>query len=168
MATTQHYALTHTPVYAGFWVSLSDDAVRIVSWRLLALAMVVPFIRVAARAKRELELAYTEGERLLLNILPKSVANQLKVSNEVIADNHERAAILFVDVVGFTKMSKDLPPDKVVELLNRFFFNNDNIVDKHGAEKIKTIGDAYMIAKIQLRSLTAALVGIVSFLLIAI
>ena len=145
-ALTQHYALTHAPVYTGFQISLADYAIRIVSWPLLVLAMVVPFIRVAARAERELALAYSESERLLLNILPKSVASRLKMSNNMIADNHERAAILFVDIVGFTAMSKDLPPTQVVELLNQFFFAIDDLVDKHGAEKIKTIGDAYMIA----------------------
>lgn len=146
MSITQHYALTHAPIYPEFQVSLSDYAVRIVSWPVLALAMVVPFIRTAARAELELEAAYAESEKLLLNILPKSVASRLKSSDDMIADKHERAAIIFVDIVGFTELSKNLPPEKVVALLNRFFFSIDDIVDELDAEKIKTIGDAYMIA----------------------
>ena len=64
----------------------------------------------------------------------------------MIADDRERVAILFADIVGFTSMSGRLPPAKVVALLNNVFNAIDELVDKYGLEKIKTIGDAYMVA----------------------
>ncbi|MES0884291.1 adenylate/guanylate cyclase domain-containing protein [Roseibium sp. SCP14] len=143
---TQYYALTHPPIYTHFQVSLADYGFRITVWPILALAMVVPFIRVVERTEKELELAYSESERLLLSILPEPIADKLKVSNDVIADEHGNVAIMFIDIVDFTKMSKELSPSQLVEFLNKFFYLVDDLVEKHKVEKIKTIGDAYMIA----------------------
>ena len=82
---------------------------------------------------------------LLANVLPKSVADQLKNSSDVIAEQYESATVLFADIVGFTKLSGEISAIHVVEMLNEIFTSFDVLVEKHGLEKIKTIGDAYMV-----------------------
>lgn len=84
-------------------------------------------------------------DRLLLNILPKAIADRLKQSGERIADRHDSVTILFADLVGFTTISAGMPADALVEMLSRVFSKFDELTEKHGAEKIKTIGDAYMV-----------------------
>jgi len=96
-------------------------------------------------ATRELEVAYEENERLLLNILPKSIADRLKKGETSIADHFENITILFADIVGFTETSSNFKPDEMVAKLNHVFCIFDNLVDHYGLEKIKTIGDAYMV-----------------------
>lgn len=93
--------------------------------------------------RREL-LHLSDG--LLKNILPDRIADRLKTSGEMIADEYESASILFADVVGFTPMSADMEPNQLVTLLNEIFSDFDTIVENRGLEKIKTIGDAYMVA----------------------
>lgn len=97
-------------------------------------------------ASKDLELANKENERLLLNILPVSIAERLKKGEEVIADKIENITILFADLVGFTTLSTELPPQEVVELLNSVFSGFDRLLSDFSLEKIKTIGDAYMVA----------------------
>jgi adenylate cyclase len=87
-----------------------------------------------------------KSERLLLNILPKSIASRLKTEQGIIAELFPEATVLFADIVGFTAFSKNLHPAEVVERLNGIFSGFDALVEKHGVEKIKTIGDAYMLA----------------------
>ena len=142
---TQEYMLTHAPLYPHFQVTSGDLAVRVVSWPILMLAMVVPFIRAASKAEKELEIAHSESERLLHNILPATVADRLKAGEDLIADEHPRVAIMFVDIVCFTEMSRNQAPAKIVEFLNKFFVAVDDLIEQHDAEKIKTIGDAIMI-----------------------
>lgn len=84
------------------------------------------------------------SERLLLNILPKPIADQLKRSPGVIAERFEAATVLFADIVGFTELSARITPEEVITALNDIFSLFDQLADKHGLEKIKTIGDAYM------------------------
>ncbi len=84
-------------------------------------------------------------DRLLLNILPKSIADRLKQSGERIADRHESVTVLFADLVGFTTISAGMPADALVEMLSRVFSRFDELAEKHHVEKIKTIGDAYMV-----------------------
>ncbi len=86
------------------------------------------------------------AESLLHNILPVPIAARLKTSRTVIADGYENATILFSDIVGFTPLSERMPPEKVVWLLNDIFSEFDDLVAESGLEKIKTIGDAYMVA----------------------
>jgi len=114
------------------------------TWPIYALVMVLPFVRASARAEKELAAAYGESERLLLNILPAPIADRLKATTGMIADDHEKVAILFADIVGFTEMSGRLPPSELVKLLNSVFNAIDELAVKFGVEKIKTIGDAYM------------------------
>jgi len=85
-----------------------------------------------------------ENERLLLNILPESVANRLKSGDERIADRFEEVTVLFADIVGFTELAATMPAHVLVELLNDLFTRFDLAAEKLGIEKIKTIGDAYM------------------------
>jgi class 3 adenylate cyclase len=96
-------------------------------------------------AAREVEAAHAENERLLLNILPAPIAQRLRSGESVIADRYEDLSLLFADVVGFTKMSSDLAPEQVIDLLDDLFRNLDDLVDRYQLEKIKTIGDAYMV-----------------------
>jgi adenylate cyclase len=87
-----------------------------------------------------------KSEALLLNILPREIAAILKNENRTIADHYNEASVLFADMVGFTPLSAQLPPVEMVELLNEVFSFFDSLLDKYGVEKIRTIGDSYMVA----------------------
>jgi guanylate cyclase len=87
-----------------------------------------------------------KSETLLLNILPKEIVSILKDEPHTIADHFEGASILFADLVNFTPLSASMTPIELVELLNEVFSQFDLLVEKHGLEKIKTIGDCYMVA----------------------
>jgi class 3 adenylate cyclase len=87
-----------------------------------------------------------ESERLLLNVLPASIATRLKAGNTQIADWHPDVTIAFADIVGFTEMASKVPATTVVAVLNRVYSAFDAICEHHGIEKIKTIGDSYMFA----------------------
>jgi class 3 adenylate cyclase len=96
-------------------------------------------------AARQVEAFSLENERLLLNILPASIAERLRGGERVIADRFEDMAVLFADVVDFTAMSATMSPGDVVQLLNDVFTRCDVLADRFGLEKIKTVGDAYMV-----------------------
>jgi class 3 adenylate cyclase len=96
-------------------------------------------------AARQVERLNAENEALLLNILPRSIAERLRGGETVIADRFEDMAVLFADVVGFTELSSRLTPDEVVTLLNEVFTRCDRLADRFHLEKIKTVGDAYMV-----------------------
>ncbi len=85
------------------------------------------------------------ADQVLYNALPVSIANELKNHNTVKAEQYQRMAVLFVDIAGFTRFSAGRPPDGVVQVLNEIFSGFDTLVDRYDAEKIKTIGDAYMV-----------------------
>jgi guanylate cyclase len=87
-----------------------------------------------------------KSEALLLNILPKEIARILKNEQRTIADHYAGASILFADMVNFTPMSAEMSPVEMVELLNQVFSHFDTLVEKHDLEKIKTVGDCYMVA----------------------
>ena len=91
-----------------------------------------------------LQYEQEKSERLLLNILPKPVADRLKQSPEAIAERFDDVTVLFADIVGFTSLSAQISPEELVGMLNKVFSLFDGLADKHGLEKIKTIGDAYM------------------------
>lgn len=100
---------------------------------------------------QKLELAFgslqeeqAKSEQLLLNILPKPIADQLKKKPDVIADSFPEVTVLFADIVDFTRLSASVSPGEVVTLLNNIFSRFDELAEKHGLEKIKTIGDSYM------------------------
>jgi class 3 adenylate cyclase len=85
-----------------------------------------------------------EAERLLLNILPPSIMRRLQSGEVRVVDEASNVTIIFCDLVGFTKMSEELPADQLVDILNTLFSEFDRLTLVHGVEKIKTIGDAYM------------------------
>ncbi len=85
------------------------------------------------------------AERLLLNVLPEDVATRLKHGQETIADSYSEVTVLFADIVDFTSLSARIPPEQLVSMLNRVFSVFDQLAEKYRLEKIKTIGDAYML-----------------------
>jgi class 3 adenylate cyclase len=89
---------------------------------------------------------FQRSESLLLNILPPRVARRLKEGEKMVAQKYLSASILFLDIVGFTALSKNIEPEDLVEILNEIFSGFDALSEKHGLEKIKTIGDSYMAA----------------------
>ena len=89
--------------------------------------------------------AKAESDALLLNVLPRSIADRLKRGERVIADHYDEVTILFADVVDFTPFAAHATPARVVALLNEVFSEFDTLAERSGLEKIKTIGDAYMV-----------------------
>lgn len=87
-----------------------------------------------------------KSDKLLNNILPKSIAERLKNNPSTIADSYGSVTVLFADIVGFTKFSETVPPNELVDKLNVMFTEFDRMTEKYGLEKIKTIGDAYMVS----------------------
>lgn len=95
---------------------------------------------------RLLRIEQVKSESLLLNILPAPIARRLKDSQGIIADGFADVTVMFADIVDFTRISSEMPPKAVVELLNEVFSEFDAQAERHGLEKIKTVGDAYMVA----------------------
>ena len=110
-------------------------------FRLLA-----QFVRQREEALAALRVEQDRAESLLLNILPRSIADKLKADTATIADQFAAASILFADVVDFTPLSDRLQPAEVVGILDDLFTHFDLLADRYGVEKIKTIGDCYMVA----------------------
>ncbi len=96
--------------------------------------------------QRLLEEEHQKAEALLLNIFPENISKRLKLSSDTIADGFENVTVVFADIANFTNLAQRITPEYLVEFLNRIFSMFDDLVEKHGLEKIKTIGDAYMIA----------------------
>ena len=103
---------------------------------------------VQERLLQRLAAEELKRERLLLNILPEAIARRLtdEARREPIADTFEGATVLFADLVGFTELSAKTSPERLVQILDALFSEFDTLADRHGLEKIKTIGDAYMAA----------------------
>jgi class 3 adenylate cyclase/sensor domain CHASE-containing protein len=94
---------------------------------------------------KDLAIQQEKAERLLRNILPEDIVCQLKDNHQTIANSFAEVTILFADIVGFTEISAQITPDQLVSLLNSIFSEFDLLTDQLGLEKIKTIGDAYMV-----------------------
>jgi class 3 adenylate cyclase len=94
----------------------------------------------------QLGLARETADNLLLNVLPRTIADRLKMGEATIADSYDAVTVLFADIVGFTAMSAAVDPVAVVSKLNDVFSDFDQLAADYGLEKIKTIGDAYMVA----------------------
>ena len=92
-----------------------------------------------------IDVLRTPGERVR-NVLPESIIERLKKEPGIIVNRYDDVTILFADIVGFTRLSQRVEPERLVEILNEFFVQMDNLAEKYGLEKIKTIGDAYMVA----------------------
>jgi guanylate cyclase len=104
------------------------------------------FVRQKDRAFRLLHVEQEKSERLLYNVLPREIAPALKDGEARIAQRFEEVSILFADMSGFTSLSAQFPPVDIVQLLNEYFSHFDSLCDRHGVEKIRTIGDNYMAA----------------------
>ena len=97
------------------------------------------------RTESFMQMEHDKSERLLQNILPLSIIKKLRENPDTIAERFEDCTVLFSDIVGFTQMSKTMPAVSIVELLNEIFSKFDDLAEKYKLEKIKTIGDAYMV-----------------------
>ena len=109
-------------------------------------AVIASYDLAVQRAEQALQLEFSRAEALLLNILPVEIARRLKAQEEPLADTHESVSVLFADLAGFTDISRKMSANELVTLLNDLFSRFDKLAAEHGAEKIKTIGDAYMVA----------------------
>ena len=127
------------------WVSENTRAVRDSTGALLYYEGAVSDITVRRVAQESLRFQQEQTEQLLLNILPESIAQQLKRYPSTIADSFEAVSVLFADIVGFTEFSARTSPKELVIVLNLIFSKFDQLAERHSLEKIKTIGDAYMV-----------------------
>lgn len=105
-----------------------------------------PELLARVRTHLTLDQLYRENQRLLLNVLPAPIAEKLKKQKGIIAERFDDVSVLFADLVGFTPLSVRLAPTELLDLMNRIFSGFDELAMRHGLEKIKTIGDAYMVA----------------------
>jgi class 3 adenylate cyclase len=121
-------------------------ALNIVGAGSIAFTLLAVFARQRNAALMALRIEQEKSEILLLNILPRPIAERLKAANQTIADHFDATSILFADVVDFTPLSQRLPPVEVVGILDQLFSHFDALVERHGLEKVKTIGDCYMAA----------------------
>jgi adenylate cyclase len=112
----------------------------------IVFAVVFLAVREVGRAERVAEFEYQRSEALLTNVLPAAIAERLKShTGQVIADRYEEASILFADMAGFTAGASQTSPANLVKHLNDVFTAFDQLVERHGLEKIKTTGDNYMV-----------------------
>ena len=138
--------LTRDPAALPRTIVISFFVLNIMGVTVSAYVMLAYFVEQRARAHRALEAERERSERLLLNVLPQPIAERLKKGTEVIAEHYDAVSVLFADLVGFTEHAAVMAPDDLVRLLDRIFSAFDRLVDAEGVEKIKTIGDAYMVA----------------------
>ena len=112
----------------------------------IAFVLLRRFILEKDQAQKLLRVEQERSERLLLNVLPKEIAATLKAGEGTIADHYDCASVMFADLEGFTPLSAEMAPVEMVELLNEIYSHFDALVEKHDLEKIRTIGDNYMVA----------------------
>jgi adenylate cyclase len=128
------------------WFTTTMLALNIVVGGAIVFTLLAVFASQRGAALAALQVEQAKAESLLLNILPSSIADKLKAQTQPIADQFVSASILFADVVDFTPWSERLAPADVVGYLDHLFSHFDDLAERHGLEKIKTIGDCYMVA----------------------
>ncbi len=128
------------------WFTSTMLALNIAVGGTIVFTLLAVFASQRRDALAALRQEQAKAENLLLNILPRSIADKLKAQTQRIADQFESASILFADVVDFTPWSERLPPAEVVGYLDHLFSHFDELAERYGLEKIKTIGDCYMVA----------------------
>jgi class 3 adenylate cyclase len=136
------------PQTAAFFFALNFTAVSTIVYLLLRYSDAEKH-RAQQRleeAHRLLQVEQDRSERLLLNILPGPIAERLKNSDQTIADGFAEVSVMFADIVNFTRVAEGLTPQEVFAMLNKIFSCFDELAEQYGLEKIKTIGDAYMVA----------------------
>ena len=136
---TEHAADFSQPVQIMFIVS------NLIGLTLADFLLLGYFVEQSERTRAELAEEQKTSELLLRNVLPAEIAERLKRTEGVIAQDLDEVTVLFADIEGFTRLSAGLPPDQLVRLLDRIFSSFDALADLEGLEKIKTIGDAYMV-----------------------
>jgi guanylate cyclase len=137
---SEHPAVLPTGFVVVFFV------LNVMGVTISAYAMLGYFVEQRERARIALEAEQARSERLLLNVLPAPIAERLKRDTGVIAEHYDAVTVLFADLVGFTERTQVMPADDLVALLDRIFSAFDREADLQAVEKIKTIGDAYMVA----------------------
>ena len=128
------------------WFESAMIALNIAVGGTIVFTLLALFARQREDALAELRTEQDKAENLLINILPRSIAEKLKSDTATIADQFDAASILFGDVVDFTPLSERLAPADVVGILDHLFSHFDTLAERYGLEKIKTIGDCYMVA----------------------
>jgi guanylate cyclase len=113
---------------------------------IIAFTLLYYFVGRTNRAMSLLRVEQEKSDRLLLNLLPKEVGQRLKDGASIIADQYDSASVMFADMVDFTRLSIEIPPKDMVELLSTIYSSFDTMVERYGVEKIRTIGDNYMVA----------------------
>ncbi len=141
IAVTAGLRLTDAPSVIAALVHPFCVVVLCIELDKVTLARSVELYAEQQKAERERERA----DKVLYNVLPASIADELKRNDKVNAVKFENMGVMFADIVGFTSFSRSLPPDALVLVLNEIFSAFDALVERHGLEKIKTIGDAYMV-----------------------
>ncbi len=128
------------------WFTTVMLALNIAVGGTMVFTLLALFAQQRQEALTALQVAQDQAENLLLNVLPRPIAEKLKAEPQTIADSFTSASILFADVVDFTRRSEQLSPAEVVGILDHLFSHFDMLADRYDVEKIKTIGDAYMVA----------------------
>lgn len=142
-----YYSLANAPlVVVPEWELTATNVVNIAISFALSGAIILYVVAIADRAEAALQAEYAKSESLLENLLPTPIAARLKAGEVTIADRFPEASILFADLVGFTPLSQTMTPEQLVRMLDAIFRRFDELVERYGLQKIKTLGDAYMVA----------------------
>jgi guanylate cyclase len=128
------------------WFTSTMLALNVIGVASVSFTLLASFAHQRKAALTALRAEQEKSEVLLRNVLPRPIAERLKAATQTIADDFAAASILFADVVDFTPLSERLSPAQMVGVLDRLFSQFDALVERHGLEKIKTIGDCYMAA----------------------
>ena len=128
------------------WIRISFFALNVIGLTSTCYVLLHYFVRERDRAAEMVAAERERSEQLLLNVLPQPIAERLKAGESPIADGSPQVGVLFADIVGFTPLSAAMSPQDIVRMLNEVFTLFDGLAADRGLEKIKTIGDAYMVA----------------------
>lgn len=131
--------------YVPEWAITTFFAVNFIAVASISLVTLIVYVRSRDELAAELAVERERSDRLLLNVLPPSIANRLKDGESPIADHHDYVTVLFADIVDFTNTASSMDPDELVAGLNNIFGEFDALALDRGLEKVKTIGDAYMV-----------------------
>jgi class 3 adenylate cyclase len=128
------------------WLSYLFLMMNLLIMTFVVATIIVSYDVAVEDAEKAQQVEFERAEGLLLNILPSPIAERLKAQEEPLADSLNAVTVLFSDIAGFTNLSRGMSAEQLVTLLNELFSRFDMLVEKYGAEKIKSIGDAYMVA----------------------
>ncbi|MDX1615230.1 MAG: adenylate/guanylate cyclase domain-containing protein, partial [Candidatus Promineifilaceae bacterium] len=128
------------------WLITTLFVLNVLIVSTLAFSMLFSFVRQKETALELLRLEQARSERLLLNVLPRTIADRLMEDDGIIAERFDEVSILFADIVQFTQLTMEMDPVALVEMLNEIYSYFDTLVEENGLEKVRTIGDNYMVA----------------------